>query len=187
MALSTLATQVSAQDGVSSPPPFRTTLEVSASIRRTTLRSQGSTLLGGDARLELSEALSVGGSGWISSAAIPITGTNIGSDLALHVAYGGLLFEWRLAESASGSLAARLMLGAGNAKVRLPVIGTEIAADNFGVFEPEIIGERPLWSFLALRAQVAYRWVVGVEDLPQVSSAHLRGFSASLSVSLKPF
>jgi hypothetical protein len=152
---------------VNSPPPFRTTLEVSASVRRTTLRSQGSTLLGGDARLELSEALSVGGAGWISSAAIPITGTNVGSDLALHVAHGGLLLEWRLVESESGMVATRLMLGAGNAKVRLPVIGTEIATDNFGVLEPEITGERPLWSFLALRAQVAYRWVFDVEDLPQ--------------------
>jgi hypothetical protein len=64
-------------------------------------------------------------------------------------------------------VATRLMLGAGNAKVRLPVIGTEIATDNFGVLEPEITGERPLWSFLALRAQVAYRWVFDVEDLPQ--------------------
>jgi hypothetical protein len=38
-----------------------------------------------------------------------------------------------------------------------------------------------------VRAQVGYRFVYGVEDLPQVDAKHLRGMTLTLSFSLGPF
>jgi len=73
------------------------------------------------------------------------------------------------------------------AKVSLPIVGTELAADNFGVVEPEIVGVLPLRSFAALRAQVGYRLAYGVEDLPQVDAKYLRGATVTVSLSLGPF
>ena len=81
----------------------------------------------------------------------------------------------------------RLLVGAGSAKVSLPIVGTELAADNFGVIEPEVFGELALRDFAQLRAQLGYRLVYGVEDLPQVGPEHLRGATFTLSLLLESF
>ena len=48
----------------------------------------------------------------------------------------------------------------------LVVVGTELAAANFGVVEPEVTGLLPLHDFVHIRAHLGYRIVYGVEDLP---------------------
>ena len=69
----------------------------------------------------------------------------------------------------------------------LVVVGTELAAANFGVVEPEVTGLLPLHDFVHIRTHLGYRIVYGVEDLPQVEPEHLRGATLTLSLSLGPF
>ena len=69
----------------------------------------------------------------------------------------------------------------------LVVVGTELAAANFGGAEPEVTGLLPLHDFVHIRTHLGYRIVYGVEDLPQVEPEHLRGATLTLSLSLGPF
>jgi hypothetical protein len=103
------------------------------------------------------------------------------------MSYAGVQAEYVLTAAGAPGLALRLLVGAGSATLSLPVVGTETAADNFGVIEPEAVAVLPMWGFMKLRAQLGYRFAHGVEDLPQVAPEHLRGATASLAISLGPF
>jgi hypothetical protein len=105
----------------------------------------------------------------------------------LTISYAGEQSEYRLARAGAGGLGLRLLVGAGSAKVSLPIVGTELAADNFGVVEPEVDGVLSVGDFVQLRAQLGYRMVYGVEDLPQIDPKQLRGATLTLSLSLEPF
>jgi hypothetical protein len=178
---------VAAQEGAAARPTFMATGHASAGIRATRLRGKNALMLGGDVRLRVSRGLSVGAAGWGLIDPISISSAALGSDLALDVAYGGVVLQYAPRSGGTGRWAVRVLLGAGNGKISLPIISTEIAADNFGVIEPEVLGRVPVWSFLEVQAHLSYRLVFGVEDLPQVTADHLRGASMSLTLSLGPF
>jgi hypothetical protein len=129
----------------------------------------------------------LGGGAWTLVEPLAISGAANGSDLESAVSYAGLQSQYTPWPARGGSIRLGLLIGAGSAKVSLPIVGTELAADNFGVVEPEIVGVLPLRSFAALRAQVGYRLAYGVEDLPQVDAKYLRGETVTVSLSLGPF
>ena len=143
-------------------------------------------MVGGDMRIGLDASTSVGGAGWVLVTPSEIDGEVTGSELQLAIAYGGVLVERRLTGPGTVGLGLRLLLGAGNAKVSLPVVDTEIAVDNFGVIEPELVGAWNSTRWLQLRGQIGYRFVYGVEDLPQVGPRDLRGATLTFLASLGP-
>ncbi len=160
---------------------------VSVGTRRTSLRNRGAWMVGGDARISFGTSFSLGGGGWALAKPLKISGVAGASDLELAISYAGVQSEYRLAQARAIGIGLRLLVGAGNAKISLPIVGTELAADNFGVVEPEVVGVFPLSDFAELRAQLGYRFVYGVEDLPQVGPEHLRGATLTVSLLLGPF
>ena len=167
--------------------PAAATAFVSLGARRTSLRNSGAWMVGGDARISFGTSFSLGAGGWALAKPLGISGVAGASDLELAISYAGLQAEYRLAQARVTGIGLRLLVGAGSAKVRLPIVGTELAADNFGVIEPEVVGELALRDFAQLRAQLGYRLVYGVEDLPQVGPEHLRGVTLTLSLLLESF
>jgi hypothetical protein len=152
----------------------------SVGVRVTSFRGDGAWMLGGSLVFSLTPRTAVGGAGWMLTAPALIDATETGSESDLIVGYGGVVIHHRFSAPGSSGLGLRLLLGAGNAKVRLPVSGTEIAADNFGIVEPELVGALAIGPHAELRAQVGYRLAYGVEDLPQVTSRSLRGATFTL-------
>ena len=160
---------------------------VSVGVRRTSLRDRSAWMVGGDALISFGHSFSLGGGGWVLAKPLGISGAEGGSDLDLTISYAGVQSEYRLARVGAGGLALRVLVGAGSAKVSLPIVGTELAADNFGVVEPEVGGVLSVGDFVQLRAQLGYRIVYGVEDLPHIDPEHLRGATLTLSLLLGPF
>lgn len=160
---------------------------VSVGARRTTLGNSGAWMVGGDARISFGTSFSLGGGGWALTKPLGISGVAGGSDLELTISYAGVQSEYRLVQAGATGIGLRLLVGAGSATVSLPIIGTELAADNFGVIEPEIVGIFPLRDIVELRAHLGYRIVYSVEDLPQVDPEDLRGATLTLSLLFGPF
>jgi len=185
VALATLTIPIQAQ--VAPSGSSTATAIVSAGVRRTSFRNRGAWMVGGDAQISFSTAFSLGGGGWTMTKPLALSGVANASDLELAVSYAGVQSEYRLWPALGAGIGLRLLVGAGSARVSLPIVGTELAADNFGVVEPELVVVLRLRDFAALRAQAGYRFVYGVEDLPQVDPIHLRGATISLSLLLGPF
>ncbi len=164
-----------------------TTASAEASLAITTLRGEGAWLASASALLGLTPRLSLGGAGSVVLGATDLAGSVPGSDLELRVAFGGLLAQLLVLEEGDRSVWLRLLAGAGNAKVDLAAVGTQIAADNFGVFVPEIGVTVRLVGPLRGGAAVGYRTTFGVEDLPGVAPSDLRGVAARVSLSLHRF
>lgn len=162
----------------STDAPAFAALEVSAML--TTLRGKAGIFAGAAGLLGWGEGFAVGGAARIQGTDNTIATGSPDSDLQLVTAYGGLLTQLSLPVDAPGDLFVRVLLGAGSAKIRLPVVGTEIAADNFAVIEPEVVLLRGLAGPLRVGAGVGYRLVFGVEDLPGLGAGDLRGPSARI-------
>lgn len=158
-----------------------------ASLAITTLRGEAAWLASGSALLGLTPRISLGGAGSVVLGATDLAGSVPGSDLELRVAFGGLLAQLLVLESGERSVWLRLLAGGGNAKVDLAAVGTQIAADNFGVLVPEIAVTVRLVGPLRGGAAVGYRTTFGVEDLPGVARSDLRGLAAGVSLSLHRF
>ena len=158
-----------------------------ASLAITSLRDEATWLASASALLGLPPRLSLGGAGSVVLGATDLAGSVPGSDLELRVAFGGLLAQLLVLESGERSVWLRLLAGAGNAKVDLAAVGTQIAADNFGVLVPEIAVTVKLVGPLRGGAAVGYRTTFGVEDLPGVAPSDLRGLAAGVSLSLHRF
>jgi hypothetical protein len=163
----------------------RADASLEASLARTTVQGSGSNFAGAAGLITLDGTFAFGAAGWLMMGSSTVEGDGAGSDLALSVGYGGLLLQATLAGSPDRNLALRALVGAGNAKIKLPVVGSEIAADNFGVLEPEVLGTVTLAGPLQLGLGAAYRHVFGVEDLPNVAAGDLRGFSARVRLSIR--
>lgn len=158
-------------------------LEPAAGV--TALRDQPSAFGGGSGLLDLGGPVRFGGAGWILFDTPRLPGGAAGYDL--HVAYGGVLLEAPLAARSRATLSARLLLGVGNAKVSVPVAATLLGADNFGVVEPEIHASLGLSGTLAVTVGASFRATFGVEDLPGVAPADLRGASVRAGLSFRTF
>lgn len=144
----------------------------------TSLRRDASALATASVLVGITPRLYLGGTGSVFLGTRLIEGSTRGNDLELRSAFGGLALHYRLADAPS--LWLRLTAGAGNAKVDLAVARTRIAADNFVVLEPELGVSRPVAGPLHVGVAVGYRATLGVEDLPGVAPADLRGPTARL-------
>jgi hypothetical protein len=170
-----------AQDrGVRKEHPARAAVE--ASFRLSRLRGRTARMAGVAALLSVGDRFAFGGGGWVMLS--DMTVERPGGGLDFTFAYGGALGELRLWNDGAKSCAARLMVGAGNAKLSLPRIGTDIEADNFGVVDPEVSASLHVIGPLDLSAAAGYRMVFGVQDLPGVEGEDLRGWTARLSLRL---
>lgn len=154
-----------------------------ASLAGTTVLDAGSTLLGGAGLLTLGGRLAFGASGALMLNSSTLESS--GSDLEFRMAYGGVLLQFTLAGSEDRYVAIRGLIGAGNAKIKEPVAGFEVGADNFGVLAPEVAGALTLVGPLQIGLGVGYRHVFGVNDLPGVAPADLKGFSAGVRLSAR--
>jgi len=165
----------------------RASAAVEASVTVSTVRGETSLFVGGTGLLSTGGRIAVGGAGWIQTSATSIPTGSPGSDLQLFMAYGGLAAQVGVLPGRPVRIFLRALLGAGSAKIRLPVVNTEIAADNFGVLEPEATVLRELTSGFGISAGVGYRFVFGVEDLPGVLSGDLSGPVARVSIRVGTF
>jgi hypothetical protein len=162
-------------------------VELQAAVRLTRIRGGTSFLAGATGLLATDPRFSFGGAGWVLLEELDIGTGTPGAGFKLRMAYGGVLTAFELLETPRAQVSVRTLWGAGNGKIVLPVSGTEIDADNFGVVEPEVTGTWHLGSFLNVGGGAAYRFVFGVEDLTGVSADHLRGLSVSLLLSARGF
>lgn len=156
-----------------------------AAFGATAVRGKPAPFGGGGGLLDLGTPLRFGGAGWVLLAPRSIPGGSNHYDL--RVAYGGVLLDAPIGSLGRTSLSVRALFGVGTAKVSLPIVGTLIGADNFGVVEPEIHGTVRLIGGLGLTVECGYRGVFGVEDLPGVGAVDLRGPSVRLGVVLGNF
>lgn len=105
----------------------------------------------------------------------------------LGFGYGGLVAEYRLGTMERFRYAVSGLLGAGSAELEDLVVGTELGSDNFLVFEAGLVARASVFSRAGAGVSLGYRLVAGVDDLPGVGTAQLRGFTLSLSLRVGPF
>lgn len=165
----------------------KATFEAGTAVRATRLRGGTSYLAGGSAQLAIHDRFSFGGAGWVLLGASALPGATPSSDLEFRVAYGGVYTEFRILGSERRNVSVGALMGAGNGKVTLPAVGTQIAADNFGVVEPDVSADLALFGRLHARLTVGYRATFGVEDLPGISATDLRGYVAGVGLTIRPF
>ncbi len=104
----------------------------------------------------------------------------------LGFGYAGLEVAARAWQSARFEAFVGVLAGAGRAQLEEPVVRRELGADNFLALEPSfrlgrVFGDGAISAGLAIR----YRQVWGVEDLPGLDAADLRGPTLMLTVSLE--
>jgi hypothetical protein len=160
---------------------------VEGGVRMSRLRAERVTFLGGTAAFDLGGRFFFGGAGWVLREPLEVSVAEGATGLRLELAYGGALAGWTFARREGARAEARVLAGAGTARLRLRAAGAEIAADNFLAVEPAVAASVPLVGSLGLWAELAWRWVRGVEDLPGVGADQIRGPSVSLGVALGPF
>jgi len=148
------------------------------SLGATPLHGDASALATASVLVGVAGRLYLGGTGSAFLGKRTLAGSAPGTDLELRSAFGGLVLHYRLTPPEGSDLWLRLTAGAGNAKVDLAVARTRVAADNFGVLEPELGLSRHVAGPLHVGVAVGYRATFGVDDLPGVSPADLRGPTA---------
>lgn len=162
-----------------------TSLEVEGSFRLSRIRGETARMAGGAALLRVGRRFAFGLGGWTVIPELSIR--RPGGSLDFSLSYGGAVGQVDLMKTAAATYSARVLVGAGTGKLGLPVVGTEIEADNFGVVEPELAAAVDLGGPLHVSAAFGYRTVFGVQDLPGVEDASLRGWTARLSLGLRIF
>ena len=155
------------------------------SLAQTTVLDAGSTLVGAAGLLTLGGRFAFGAAGALMLSASTLKSSSAGSDLDFRQAYGGVLLRFLVVGSGDRYVAVRGLVGAGNAKITEPVAGFEIGSDNFGVLEPEIVGALTLVGPLQVGLGAGYRHVFGVNDLPGIAPADMKGFSVGLRLSVR--
>ena len=82
-------------------------------------------------------------------------------------------------------LSGNLLAGAGTARIRSALVGTDVATDNFAVFEPSLS-----WRIRAPRGVqgsvgAGYRFTFGSDPLPGVDPGAIQGVVVSVAVILR--
>ena len=157
---------------------------VEAFATGTTIQGSAKAFGGGAALLTLGGRFSFGAAAALMLGPSKVEGDGGGSALDLRVSYGGVLLQVRVAGSEDRSLSLRTLVGAGNARIEVPLAGMEVSSDNFGFAEPQLVGQLPLSGPFRLGFGAGYRMVFGVEDLPNLAPRDLQGPSAQLSISV---
>ncbi len=165
----------------------RASASVETALRIGALRGSAKAFAGGVGLLDLGRRVAFGGGGWILLGTSRIYAGSADSDRDLRVAYGGVVVAVELVRDARWDLRARALVGAGNGKISLRLAGVQLAADNFGVIEPELCGSWHMSPNASLVGSVAYRYAYGVDDLPSVSEDNLRGMSLGVGLSVRGF
>ena len=158
-----------------------------ASLALTTLNGGAAWMGSAAAFLGLTPRFSLGGAGSVLLGTRSLPGSAPGTDQELRTAFGGLVVQLEVARREDRHLWIRVLAGAGNAKLELAPVGTQIASDNFGVLVPEVGGTIRLAGPLRVGAALGYRAVLGVDDLPGLSPSDLRGPSARVLLSVHRF
>lgn len=162
--------------------------EVEGALRLTRMHGDVSWLAGVTGLIGVGGPLRFGGAGWIQLGQSSVPGGAAPFDYEMRIAYGGLAAELDIIRRPGGALVLRTLAGAGNAKIRsLPVVETLIAADNFGVVEPELSGAWRLYRGVVASVGLGYRLTFGVDDLPNVLPSDLRGPSLRIGISIGDF
>lgn len=160
---------------------------IEAALRVGSLRGSAKAFAGGVGLLDLGGRVAFGGGGWILLGQSQISAGSADADRDLRMAYGGVVADVELVRDARWDLRARALMGAGNGKITLRLAGVQLAADNFGVFEPEVCGSWHLSRSTSIVGTLAYRYAFGVNDLPNVSEANLRGISFGVGFAARSF
>lgn len=160
---------------------------VEAALRVGALRGSAKMFVGGIGLLDLGGRVALGGGGWILLGRSRISAGSADADRDLRVAYGGVVAEVELLSDPGWDVRARALVGAGNGKISLRLAGVQLAADNFGVVEPEVCGSWHLSARTRAVGTVAYRHAFGVSDLPSVSGNDLSGFSLGVGLAIRSF
>jgi hypothetical protein len=176
------AEPLSAQASPSSAAAF-----VEASLGLSTLHEKAAWTASGTALLSVTPRFALGGAGTVVLGSHTLSGADPGTDLELRTALGGLVGQLELHRRDDRAVWIRLLAGAGNAKMDLAVVGTQIASDNFGVIVPEVGATLRLVGPIHLGGALGYRATFGVEDLPGLAPSDLRGPSARLLVAVHRF
>jgi hypothetical protein len=173
------------QEPTATPPTEAISASVGAYLRGARVLGRSEAMVGGEASLHFSPRFSLGaaGGGLLSAAPVNESTADLGTDL--RMGYGGLLLGYQLRTWRSTSLAGRVLIGAGHASVRAIPVGNELGADNFLVFEPELILTVRALGATHLGFSAGYRVVQGVQDLPTLVADDLEGLSLTLVVLLR--
>lgn len=136
-------------------------------------------MVGVKAAVVFAGGVEIGGVGIRLLEPVDISG-GAGGLVELHTGYGGITFAKR--GLLGDWIGAGFLLGAGNAEVHALPVGNQLGSDNFFVFEPSVTLELPPWHALRGAIGAGFRFVTGVDDLPTLSVADLRGFTVTLSI-----
>ena len=158
-----------------------------SSLALTTLDGGAVWMGSATALLGVTARISLGGGGSVLLGTRSLPGSARGTDQELRTAFGGLVVQFDAARREDRHLWLRVLAGAGNAKVDLALVGTQIASDNFGVLVPEIGASVRVSGPLRVGAALGYRAVLGVDDLPGLAPSDLRGPSARVLLSVHRF
>ncbi|NJD20860.1 MAG: hypothetical protein FIA95_16450 [Gemmatimonadetes bacterium] len=121
-----------------------TAASAEASVALTTVVGELSWMGSGEVLVDLTPRFSLGGAGSFLLSARSLPGATRGNDRELRIAFGGLVAQVELSRGKGRRFWLRVLSGAGNAKVSLALVGTQIASDNFGVLAPEVGASLPL-------------------------------------------
>lgn len=162
----------------------RASASLEGSLAVTPIHGSATWMAGLTGLISLGHRVSLGGGGDVALQSRRVAGSVPGSDLDLRVAFGGFVAQVLVLEGDRHEGWARLLVGAGNAKLDLAAVGVQIASDNFGVLHPEVGGSVRVHRRLRAGVAAGYRVTYGVEDLPGVGAPALRGASARVLLSI---
>lgn len=176
------AREIQGQDTETEERPGTVHASLGAFLRTTRIGASMEPMLGGEASIRFRKHFTVGvaGGGLLEAAPLLRSESDVGLDL--RVGYGGLVFGYEPSPKWTASPAARVLVGAGNAEVRAIPVGNRLGSDNFIVVEPEARLHLRVTRGVFAGLAVGYRFVFGVEDLPDISPEDLRGLSLTASV-----
>lgn len=140
------------------------------------------------ALLHVSERLAIGGEAVLSLTRVRTTPPSSTDRSELSVRYGGIVASFgRPGAAPSDPWSASLLVGTGTARVHSSLLDTEIGTDNFLVLEPAVERDLGPLGRLPLNARVRASWrlPLGLESLPSVTQADLRGFSLGVSLGVR--
>lgn len=163
---------------------FRAWILGQASWKITEVAGHRSSLIGGSLAFGLTPRTMVGGAGFQLSGSTSPDPAPERSGRRLDFGYAGVMVERLHALDPDWAATGTVLLGAGHGTVRNRDLGVELGADTFGVVELEggVVWRRPSPFQASLGG--GYRFTYGVQDLPGVTSADLRGFTLTLGVRL---
>jgi len=142
-------------------------------------------LLGLGAALRLSSRFELGGEGVMGLQHVEVSPATSPDRSELSFGYAGVHIRvFATSESLEDRLSGNLLVGAGTARIRSTLVGTEVATDNFAVFEPSLSyrfrGPRGVQGAVG----AGYRFTLGSDPLPGVESGAIQGAVVSLAVIL---